>query len=158
MKEFKISKKIVLIMMSMVLILGLASCGGYDKLGSLELNKNGVKSVVTYYGEDKIAYEQTSETEINFKKAGITDKKVIKDVTKQVKELGKKYDDLKGVEHELSIDKDGMKESLKIDFKKVDYDKAKKIQGLLLTKDPKNGVDYEASKKMLKDLGFKEVK
>lgn len=135
------------------------SCSSKDKeLSSktLVLDKDGAKIELTYYYDGDIVKKQEAISDISYKALGVSTKE---EAEEKLKSDAEKYDNVRGIEHSIEYNDDGVVEKTKIDFTNLDYEKAKDLQGMFLTGDPsKNAVSLSKSEEMLKQAGFVEKK
>lgn len=129
--------------------------GEYKLLKTFELKKDGSTVEISYYGVGDIAFKQTAKNELLYKVFPGGTKETAEQA---LKSLAEQYKGLNGITHKLEFKEDRVLEELEVNYKELDFEKAKNIPGMSFTGDPKNGVNVTQSGELLKKNGFVEKK
>lgn len=140
-----------------LILLGVILLGGCTSEKSTTFINNsqpGTKlSMTFYYKGDKVT-KQIAENTITYKDAGIKTKEQAKELFDPV---AKQYQGIDGVKQSIKYSDKDLKETLTVDFKALDYDKAANIPGITVDQDAKEkGVSLKKSKELVESLGYSE--
>ncbi|EKR9304138.1 YehR family protein, partial [Enterococcus faecalis] len=111
-------------------------------------------STLTYtYQGDKVL-TQTAKNIVSYDKLGIT-----KEEAKTALEpVSKQYEDIKGLDYKLTYEDKQAIEKLTINYEKLDYDKAKKVDGIQIDGDSSKGISMKKSQELVESQGYTEQK
>ncbi|PID83028.1 MAG: hypothetical protein CSB15_00130 [Clostridiales bacterium] len=158
MKHNNIILKTIIIAMVALLITSCSSKKDTDKkLKTFVLKQPGIEMKIEYFGKDDTAFKQTIESKIVYDKFPAKGEALEK-LKKEIKKISDQYKNLKGVEYKINFAKEGITEKTTMNYRKVEFEKIKKIPGMMFTEDPVNGVSLKKTIPMLEKQGFKEVK
>ena len=151
-------KKRWMALMALAMVLVLGACGGGAKKEVSKTVRNtmipGITLEITYFAEGDRVTRQTANNKIVYAEAG-TDKATIQ---KSIDPVAAQYKGLAGITHSVEYTDTEAIEKLEIDFSKVEYEKVKSVQGIMLTADPKTTpISLEKSVEMLTKEGWTEV-
>ena len=117
-------KKFLRVFLIFIGVFFLASCGSKIETKTFVGSpQDGIDSTLTYtYQGDKVL-TQTAKNIVSYDKLGIT-----KEEAKTALEpVSKQYEDIKGLDYKLTYEDKQAIEKLTINYEKLDYDKAKKV-------------------------------
>ena len=116
---------------------------------------------LTYYHKGDVVTKQTTENFISYKSLGIDEsQEEQKNAAKaKIEELSKQYQTVKGIKEKVTYEKNGVKETVEINFNKVDFDKLATLPGMYTDKNTRKSkkVSMKSSKELLTSKGFKEI-
>lgn len=155
MKEGEAMKKLLGVFAAFLFAITLVACGAKTEKSSVYvLEQNGVNIKLTYfYVGDKVT-KQYADNEMPYSSFGATNKEEAKTV---LGDLESQYADVKGIEHRLDYQDDRVIESLKMDLENLDFEKASKLQGVMLDAKAENGVSMKLTEETLLNQGFEKV-
>ena len=130
----------------------LVACGAKKEESKTFVLDNGIISteLTYYYVGDKVT-KQTTDTILKYGQPGLENKE---QVMEKFGPIVEKYQGIEGIEHNVEYGETEMKESLSIEYAKVDFEKLKNLEGISFAGDPKNGVSMKKSEEMLLANGF----
>ncbi|WP_100066109.1 YehR family protein [Miniphocaeibacter massiliensis] len=148
-------KKIAKIMILLTLSLLLVSCNKAKKLEETTYTNdiNGVKTKLTFYHYGDKVEKQTATNEWAYSAMGLATKE---EAEQALSELVEQYQGVEGITHKMDYQEDKVFESLEVNYKKLDFDKAKNIPGIMLKGDFKNGVSLKKTAEIIEKQGFKK--
>lgn len=113
----------------------------------------GINVEVSHYGNDGKVFRQITKAVLPYKSLpGETREEAEKTLAPAIES----YKNIKGITHKIEFGEDNATETLEVNFKELDLEKAKSVPGLLLDEDANNGISVEKSVEILKEKGFKE--
>ena len=136
-------KKFLHVFLIFIGVFFLASCGSKIKTKTFVGSpQDGIDSTLTYtYQGDKVL-TQTAKNIVSYDKLGIT-----KEEAKTALEpVSKPYEDKQAIE------------KLTINYEKLDYDKAKKVDGIQIDGDSSKGISMKKSQELVESQGYTEQK
>lgn len=144
-------KKILGSILIIFTILVISGCGSKEETKTFVSNQDGVEVELVYtYQGDKVI-KQTANNKIEYSILGVETKE---DAQALLDPFAAQYQELEGVEHKIEYKEKEAVETLSVDFTKLDLDKAKEIEGMLVEGDGNKGVSMKESEKMLLENGF----
>lgn len=72
--------------------------------------------------------------------------------------VSKQYEDIKGLDYKLTYEDKQAIEKLTINYEKLDYDKAKKVDGIQIDGDSSKGISMKKSQELVESEGYTEQK
>ncbi|QPK94242.1 DUF1307 domain-containing protein [Actinomyces sp. zg-332] len=152
-------KKIVALFATLFLGLSLVACSS-DSAETKTFVKegNGVNSTLVYYYSGDEVSKQTFENTLDLAEIKKTTKIDVEGVKAQIKQLGKQYEGVKGIDYKLDINGDKVVEKGTVDYKNLDFAKAKQIKSIMLTGDGKQKISMKKSEESVLKAGFTEKK
>ena len=135
-------KKFLRVFLIFIGVFFLASCGSKIETKTFVGSpQDGIDSTLTYtYQGDKVL-TQTAKNIVSYDKLGIT-----KEEAKTALEpVSKQYEDIKGLDYKLT-------------YEKLDYDKAKKVDGIQIDGDSSKGISMKKSQELVESQGYTEQK
>ncbi|MBP2624106.1 DUF1307 domain-containing protein [Streptococcus oricebi] len=147
-------------LVTLTLLTVLAACGsGKEQVRYFQQIDQSSKIDIrmTYYYKGDTVTKQTTESQIPYSRINATDEASARTI---VEPKSKQYQTLAGVKESITYEKDGIKESLEIDYEKVDFKKLAEVDSAFASSggaDAKK-VSMKASAKLLENNNFKEVK
>lgn len=145
-------KLIAICILSFVIIL--SACGEKAETKTFTLDNGGINTKLKYTYENDKVISQITHTEMTYDTLGVSTKE---EAEAGLSSVTKEYEDLEGVEHKIKFDDDKIIEDIKVNYEKLDFDKAKDIPGFEFSGDTSNGLSMKETEKMLEGMGF-EVK
>ena len=128
-------------------LITLIACGTQEKKMSFQrIDQNLQYDLrLTYYYKNDVVTKQTTKSFLSYKSLGATKKEDVKD---KIDKASQRYQNIKGI-----------KETVEINFNKVDFDKLATLPGMYTDKNTRKSkkVSMKASKTLLTDKGFKEI-
>ncbi len=118
----------------------------------LKLVTDTTESTITYYHEGNLAKKQTTVNVVNIKM--LEGSLTAEELEEKFMEAEKAYSQVEGLTYSYAQDEDFATENIEVDFTTVDVDAAAELVGMYLAGDVSNGVDLEASIKVLEGLGY----
>lgn len=151
-------KKIFALFATLFLGLSLAACSSADASQTKTFVKegNGVVSTLTYYYSGDEVSKQSFENVLDLdklKSAKIDAEKI----KSQIKELSKQYQGVKGIEYNLDVTGNKVTEKATVDYKNLDFAKAKQIKGIVLSGEGKK-ISMKSSEAAILKAGYTEKK
>lgn len=100
---------------------------------------------LTYYYKGDIVTKQTTDSFWSYKTLGATKKEDVKD---RIDKASQMYQNIKGIKEKVVYEDKGVRESLEINFNKVDFDKLVNLPGMYTDKNTRKSkkVSMKASK------------
>ncbi|AGU79015.1 DUF1307 domain-containing protein [Streptococcus constellatus] len=151
-------KQLLLGFVTIVSLIILGACGAQEKTMSFQrIDQNLQYDLrLTYYYKGDIVTKQTTDSFWSYKTLGATKKEDVKD---RIDKASQMYQNIKGIKEKVVYEDKGVRESLEINFNKVDFDKLVNLPGMYTDKNTRKSkkVSMKASKKFLTSKGFKEV-
>ncbi|MDO1605012.1 DUF1307 domain-containing protein [Lactobacillus sp. YT155] len=151
-------KKFLKLVLPLLLVVGvLVGCGNNVTKKTYTNEQNNVKVELTYYAHGDDVFKQTAQNTIDYSSL---DDSTIDAFKTQLDAASKKYQGIKGLKEKITYDdkKKTAKETLTIDYEKVDKSKLKGIPGMLGDFESGKKVSLKKSEKLLKKAGFEEKK
>lgn len=148
-------KKFLRVFLIFIGVFFLASCGSKIETKTFVGSpQDGIDSTLTYtYQGDKVL-TQTAKNIVSYEKLGIT-----KEEAKTALEpVSKQYEDIKGLDYKLTYEDKQAIEKLTINYEKLDYDKAKKVDGIQIDGDSSKGISMKKSQELVESEGYTEQK
>lgn len=159
MKNLKNILKSVAVLCMLVFVVGCGAKTEKLKTKTFIIEKPGTKIELTYHYDGDKVLKQSADNSISYDvlKQSLA-VKTKEEVIEKLKTISKTYKGVDGIEYSEEYKDTEFVEKLTVDYTKLDYEKAKKIPGIVLTGDPKNGVSLQKSEELLKKQGFTEKK
>ena len=131
-------------------LITLIACGTQEKKMSFQrIDQNLQYDLrLTYYYKNDVVTKQTTKSFLSYKSLGATKKEDVKD---KIDKASQRYQNIKGIKEKVTYEKNGVKETVEINFNKVDFDKLATLPGMYTDKNTR------ASKELLTSKGFKEI-
>ncbi|AGU82541.1 PF06998 family protein [Streptococcus anginosus subsp. whileyi CCUG 39159] len=111
---------------------------------------------LTYYYKGDTVTKQTTNSFWSYKTLGATKKEDVKD---RIDKASQMYQNIKGIKEKVTYEEKGVKETVEINFNKVDFDKLATLPGMYTDKNTRKSkkISMKASKELLTSKGFKEI-
>ena len=139
-------------------LITLIACGSQEKKMSFQrIDQNLQYDLrLTYYYKGDIVTKQTTNSFWSYKTLGATKKEDIKD---RIDKASQMYQNIEGIKEKVTYEEKGVKETVEINFNKVDFDKLATLPGMYTDKNTRKTkkVSMKASKELLTSKGFKEI-
>ena len=139
-------------------LITLIACGSQEKKMSFQrINQNLQYDLrLTYYYKGDIVTKQTTNSFWSYKTLGATKKEDVKD---RIDKASQMYQNIEGIKEKVTYEEKGVKETVEINFNKVDFDKLATLPGMYTDKNTRKTkkVSMKASKELLTSKGFKEI-
>ena len=139
-------------------LITLIACGSQEKKMSFQrIDQNLQYDLrLTYYYKGDIVTKQTTNSFWSYKTLGATKKEDVKD---RIDKASQMYQNIEGIKEKVTYEEKGVKETVEINFNKVDFDKLATLPGMYTDKNTRKSkkVSMKASKELLTSKGFKEV-
>ena len=139
-------------------LITLIACGSQEKKMSFQrIDQNLQYDLrLTYYYKGDIVTKQTTNSFWSYKTLGATKKEDIKD---RIDKASQMYQNIEGIKEKVTYEEKGVKETVEINFNKVDFDKLATLPGMYTDKNTRKSkkVSMKASKELLTSKGFKEI-
>lgn len=139
-------------------LITLIACGSQEKKMSFQrIDQNLQYDLrLTYYYKGDIVTKQTTNSFWSYKTLGATKKEDVKD---RIDKASQMYQNIEGIKEKVTYEEKGVKETVEINFNKVDFDKLATLPGMYTDKNTKKTkkVSMKASKELLTSKGFKEI-
>ena len=139
-------------------LITLIACGSQEKKMSFQrIDQNLQYDLrLTYYYKGDIVTKQTTNSFWSYKTLGATKKEDVKD---RIDKASQMYQNIEGIKEKVTYEEKGVKETVEINFNKVDFDKLVNLPGMYTDKNTRKSkkVSMKASKKFLTSKGFKEI-
>ena len=139
-------------------LITLIACGSQEKKISFQrIDQNLQYDLrLTYYYKGDIVTKQTTNSFWSYKTLGATKKEDVKD---RIDKASQMYQNIEGIKEKVTYEEKGVKETVEINFNKVDFDKLATLPGMYTDKNTRKSkkVSMKASKELLTSKGFKEV-
>lgn len=136
----------------------LIACGSQEKKMSFQrIDQNLQYDLrLTYYYKGDIVTKQTTNSFWSYKTLGATKKEDVKD---RIDKASQMYQNIEGIKEKVTYEEKGVKETVEINFNKVDFDKLATLPGMYTDKNTRKSkkVSMKASKELLTSKGFKEI-
>lgn len=156
----KNSKQVVkrvggLFLLLLTFLVVLTGCGNtQEQTAVYEGTFNGVEMRLTYYAKGDRVYKQTAENVIPYSALGVTSEEEARVI---LDPASAQYQGIEGLEETLEYGGDSVRETLSVDFEKVNFDEIQGIPGIDLEGDTSQGVSLKRSGKSLEESGFVKV-
>ena len=151
-------KQLLVSIVAVFSLITLIACGSQEKKMSFQrIDQNLQYDLrLTYYYKGDIVTKQTTDSFWSYKTLGATKKEDVKD---RIDKASQMYQNIKGIKEKVTYEEKGVKETVEINFNKVDFDKLVNLPGMYTDKNTRKSkkVSMKASKKFLTSKGFKEV-
>ena len=139
-------------------LITLIACGSQEKKMSFQrIDQNLQYDLrLTYYYKGDIVTKQTTDSFWSYKTLGATKKEDVKD---RIDKASQMYQNIKGIKEKVTYEEKGVKETVEINFNKVDFDKLATLPGMYTDKNTRKSkkISMKASKELLTSKGFKEI-
>ena len=139
-------------------LITLIACGSQEKKMSFQrIHQNLQYDLrLTYYYKGDIVTKQTTNSFWSYKTLGATKKEDVKD---RIDKASQMYQNIEGIKEKVTYEEKGVKETVEINFNKVDFDKLATLPGMYTDKNTRKSkkVSMKASKELLTSKGFKEI-
>ena len=139
-------------------LITLIACGSQEKKMSFQrIDQNLQYDLrLTYYYKGDIVTKQTTNSFWSYKTLGATKKEDVKD---RIDKASQMYQNIEGKKEKVTYEEKGVKETVEINFNKVDFDKLATLPGMYTDKNTRKSkkVSMKASKELLTSKGFKEI-
>ena len=139
-------------------LITLIACGSQEKKISFQrIDQNLQYDLrLTYYYKGDIVTKQTTNSFWSYKTLGATKKEDVKD---RIDKASQMYQNIEGIKEKVTYEEKGVKETVEINFNKVDFDKLATLPGMYTDKNTRKSkkVSMKASKELLTSKGFKEI-
>ena len=139
-------------------LITLIACGSEEKKMSFQrIDQNLQYDLrLTYYYKGDIVTKQTTNSFWSYKTLGATKKEDVKD---RIDKASQMYQNIEGIKEKVTYEEKGVKETVEINFNKVDFDKLATLPGMYTDKNTRKSkkVSMKASKELLTSKGFKEI-
>ena len=139
-------------------LITLIACGSQEKKMSFQrIDQNLQYDLrLTYYYKGDIVTKQTTDSFWSYKTLGATKKEDVKD---RIDKASQMYQNIEGIKEKVTYEEKGVKETVEINFNKVDFDKLATLPGMYTDKNTRKTkkVSMKASKELLTSKGFKEI-
>ncbi|KAA9295036.1 DUF1307 domain-containing protein [Streptococcus anginosus] len=139
-------------------LITLIACGSQEKKMSFQrIDQNLQYDLrLTYYYKGDIVTKQTTNSFWSYKTLGATKKEDVKD---RIDKASQMYQNIEGIKEKVTYEEKGVKETVEINFNKVDFDKLATLPGMYTDKNTRKSkkVSMKASKELLTSKGFKEI-
>ena len=139
-------------------LITLIACGSQEKKMSFQrIDQNLQYDLrLTYYYKGDIVTKQTTNSFWSYKTLGATKKEDVKD---RIDKASQMYQNIDGIKEKVTYEEKGVKETVEINFNKVDFDKLATLPGMYTDKNTRKSkkVSMKASKELLTSKGFKEI-
>ena len=151
-------KQLLLGFVTIVSLIILGACGAQEKTMSFQrIDQNLQYDLrLTYYYKGDIVTKQTTDSFWSYKTLGATKKEDVKD---RIDKASQMYQNIEGIKEKVTYEEKGVKETVEINFNKVDFDKLATLPGMYTDKNTRKSkkVSMKASKELLTSKGFKEI-
>ena len=139
-------------------LITLIACGSQEKKMSFQrIDQNLQYDLrLTYYYKGDIVTKQTTNSFWSYKTLGATKKEDVKD---RIDKASQMYQNIEGIKEKVTYEEKGVKETVEINFNKVDFDKLATLPEMYTDKNTRKSkkVSMKASKELLTSKGFKEI-
>lgn len=139
-------------------LITLIACGSQEKKMSFQrIDQNLQYDLrLTYYYKGDIVTKQTTNSFWSYKTLGATKKEDVKD---RIDKASQMYQNIEGIKEKVTYEEKGVKETVEINFNKVDFDKLATLPGMYTDKNTRKSkkISMKASKELLTSKGFKEI-
>ena len=139
-------------------LITLIACGSQEKKMSFQrIDQNLQYDLrLTYYYKGDIVTKQTTNSFWSYKALGATKKEDVKD---KIDKASQMYQNIEGIKEKVTYEEKGVKETVEINFNKVDFDKLATLPGMYTDKNTRKSkkISMKASKELLTSKGFKEI-
>lgn len=139
-------------------LITLIACGSQEKKMSFQrIDQNLQYDLrLTYYYKGDIVTKQTTNSFWSYKTLGAAKKEDVKD---RIDKASQMYQNIEGIKEKVTYEEKGVKETVEINFNKVDFDKLATLPGMYTDKNTRKSkkVSMKASKELLTSKGFKEI-
>ena len=139
-------------------LITLIACGSQEKKMSFQRVDQNLQYDLrlTYYYKGDIVTKQTTNSFWSYKTLGATKKEDVKD---RIDKASQMYQNIEGIKEKVTYEEKGVKETVEINFNKVDFDKLATLPGMYTDKNTRKSkkVSMKASKELLTSKGFKEI-
>ena len=139
-------------------LITLIACGSQEKKMSFQrIDQNLQYDLrLTYFYKGDIVTKQTTNSFWSYKTLGATKKEDVKD---RIDKASQMYQNIEGIKEKVTYEEKGVKETVEINFNKVDFDKLATLPGMYTDKNTRKTkkVSMKASKELLTSKGFKEI-
>ena len=139
-------------------LITLIACGSQEKKMSFQrIDQNLQYDLrLTYYYKGDIVTKQTTDSFWSYKTLGATKKEDVKD---RIDKASQMYQNIEGIKEKVTYEEKGVKETVEINFNKVDFDKLATLPGMYTDKNTRKSkkISMKASKELLTSKGFKEI-
>ena len=139
-------------------LITLIACGSQEKKMSFQrIDQNLQYDLrLTYYYKGDIVTKQTTNSFWSYKTLGATKKEDVKD---RIDKASQMYQNIEGIKEKVTYEEKGVKETVEINFNKVNFDKLATLPGMYTDKNTRKSkkISMKASKELLTSKGFKEI-
>ena len=139
-------------------LITLIACGSQEKKMSFQRIYQNLQYDLrlTYYYKGDIVTKQTTNSFWSYKTLGATKKEDVKD---RIDKASQMYQNIEGIKEKVTYEEKGVKETVEINFNKVDFDKLATLPGMYTDKNTRKSkkISMKASKELLTSKGFKEI-
>lgn len=139
-------------------LITLIACGSQEKKMSFQRIDQSLQYDLrlTYYYKGDIVTKQTTDSFWSYKTLGATKKEDVKD---RIDKASQMYQNIEGIKEKVTYEEKGVKETVEINFNKVDFDKLATLPGMYTDKNTRKSkkISMKASKELLTSKGFKEI-
>lgn len=151
-------KQLLVSFVTVFSLITLIACGSQEKKMSFQrIDQNLQYDLrLTYYYKGDIVTKQTTNSFWSYKTLGATKKEDVKD---RIDKASQMYQNIEGIKEKVTYEEKGVKETVEINFNKVDFDKLATLPGMYTDKNTRKSkkISMKASKELLTSKGFKEI-
>lgn len=151
-------KQLLVSFVTVFSLITLIACGSQEKKMSFQrIDQNLQYDLrLTYYYKGDIVTKQTTDSFWSYKTLGATKKEDVKD---RIDKASQMYQNIEGIKEKVTYEEKGVKETVEINFNKVDFDKLATLPGMYTDKNTRKSkkISMKASKELLTSKGFKEI-
>ena len=151
-------KQLLVSFVTVFSLITLIACGSQEKKMSFQrIDQNLQYDLrLTYYYKGDIVTKQTTDSFWSYKTLGATKKEDVKD---RIDKASQMYQNIEGIKEKVTYEEKGVKETVEINFNKVNFDKLATLPGMYTDKNTRKSkkISMKASKELLTSKGFKEI-
>ena len=151
-------KQLLVSFVTVFSLITLIACGSQEKKMSFQrIDQNLQYDLrLTYYYKGDIVTKQTTNSFWSYKTLGATKKEDVKD---RIDKASQMYQNIEGIKEKVTYEEKGVKETVEINFNKVNFDKLATLPGMYTDKNTRKSkkISMKASKELLTSKGFKEI-
>ena len=151
-------KQLLVSIVAVFSLITLIACGSQEKKMSFQrIDQNLQYDLrLTYYYKGDIVTKQTTNSFWSYKTLGATKKEDVKD---RIDKASQMYQNIEGIKEKVTYEEKGVKETVEINFNKVNFDKLATLPGMYTDKNTRKSkkISMKASKELLTSKGFKEI-
>ena len=151
-------KQLLVSFVTVFSLITLIACGSQEKKMSFQRIDQSLQYDLrlTYYYKGDIVTKQTTDSFWSYKTLGATKKEDVKD---RIDKASQMYQNIEGIKEKVTYEEKGVKETVEINFNKVDFDKLATLPEMYTDKNTRKSkkISMKASKELLTSKGFKEI-